>query len=264
VSVPGLLQRDRLSLRAQRAVGRALAPVLLAIMTLLMRFGLGWRIAGLAAHRARYRELRNASRTPLLICANHLTFVDSALIASALGSPFWYLTHFSALPWNLPERSVFAASRSARALAYVAKCIPISRGGDRRAIAVVLERAAWLLARGESVLVFPEGGRSRSGRVDLEATTYGVGRLVRAVPGCRVLCVYLRGEQQRGMSDYPVWGDRFHVSLSVLEPKSDHVGLRGAVELSRQVLERLAEMERAFEAGRQETVSARHRADLVG
>ena len=51
-----------------------------------MRFGFGWRLDGADAARERYRML-HADRRPLLVCANHLTMVDSALVAWALGTP---------------------------------------------------------------------------------------------------------------------------------------------------------------------------------
>lgn len=209
----------------------------------LMRFGFGWRIEGASEARAIYRELRRHP-APVLVCANHLTLIDSAVIAWALGSPWWYLRHFSALPWNVPERTNFAASASSRVLLFLMKCVPITRGSDRRQIARVFERLAELLADGEAVLLFPEGGRSRTGRVDPERLAYGVGRLVSALPGCRVLCVYLRGDSQRTFGDLPARGERFRVRVEVLEPTSEHGGLRGSVEISRQVLERLAALER--------------------
>ena len=106
-------------------------------------------------------------------------------------------------------------------------------------------RFGWLLSRGETGLIFPEGGRSRSGRVEVENAAYGVGRIVKSVPGCRVLCVYLRGERQRGHSGVPARGDRLLRSRSpALEPKSDHAGLRGSRDVARQIAARLAEMER--------------------
>ena len=123
------------------------------------------------------------------------------------------------------------------------KCLPIRRGGDRKEGALVLARLAHLLARGEVGLVFPEGGRSRSGRVDVDAAAYGVGRLVKAVPGCRVLCVYLRGAGQATWSDLPARGERFRVALAALEPKSDAAGLRGSLAIARQIVGRLIELE---------------------
>ena len=69
----------------------------------------GARNRGADEARAVYRELRRRA-APVLVCANHLTLIDSAVIAWALGSPWWYLRHFAALPWNVPERANFAAS----------------------------------------------------------------------------------------------------------------------------------------------------------
>ena len=72
--------RDRLGLAVQRAIGRLLSPVWIPATVALMRFGLGWRIEGMAAARREYRSLWGAGDGPLLVCANHLTMIDSALI----------------------------------------------------------------------------------------------------------------------------------------------------------------------------------------
>jgi 1-acyl-sn-glycerol-3-phosphate acyltransferase len=234
----------------QRAVGLASAIVWIPAVVAVMRFGFAWRLRGAAAARARYRTL-HADRRPLLICANHLTMVDSALIAWALGSPLWYLRHFAAVPWNTPERRNFAGSWLQRALVWIMKCVPIERGGERAAVEHTLAQVTYLLARGERVLVFPEGGRSRSGRVDLAQTTYGVGRLVRALPGCRVLCVYLRGARQETFSDLPGRGDVFRVMTAVLEPTSPERGLRGERDTARQIVGTLAALEEHWLDARQ-------------
>jgi 1-acyl-sn-glycerol-3-phosphate acyltransferase len=235
--------------RLQVAVGRSLAPLWLPLAVGVMYFVRGWRIADAAPLRREYQRLRRESDAPLLVCANHLTLVDSALIAWALGSPWWYMRHFSALPWNLPERANFTRSIWQRIAVYLMKCLPITRGGERGEVAEVLAQFTALLASGEVGLLFPEGGRSRTGRVDLEAATYGVGRVVKSLPGCRVLCVYLRGEHQSDWSDLPPRGDVFHASLSCFEPHSERSGLRGSLEIGHQILTRLDEMERRhFEA----------------
>ena len=208
-----------------------------------MRFGLRWRIHGVPAVRREYRALRRANDGPLLVCANHLTMVDPAIIAWALGSPAWFLVHYAALPWNVPERRNFAGSLTSRVLVYLMKCVPVSRGGDRGDVAGVLVRLAWLLGRGEVVLVFPEGGRSRSGRVEVESAAWGVGRLIGGVPNCQVLCVYLRGNRQDGFGNTPARGEHFHVRLAVLRPQSDLTGMRRARDLSQQVVRTLAQLE---------------------
>ena len=138
-----------------------------------------------------------------------------------------------------------------RVLIYVMKCIPVQRGGDRRAVARTLARFTHVFSQGEVGLMFPEGGRSRTARGDTSAQTYGVGRIVNSLPGCRVLCVYLRGDQQEGYSDLPVRGERFRVQIQSFEPKTERRGLRGSVEISRQILNRLAKMEEVFFDGRE-------------
>ena len=59
--------------------------------------------------------------------------IDSALVASALGSPVFFLRHFAALPWNLPEQSHFAANPFSAVLAYLLKCLPICTAAARDA-----------------------------------------------------------------------------------------------------------------------------------
>ena len=113
-------------------------------------------------------------------------------------------------------------------------------------MAEVLGRVNHLLARGELALIFPEGTRSRIRRVDVESAAWGVGRVIGGLPGCHVLCVYLRGRAQESWGRIPARGDRFHVDLSCIEPKSDQRGMRRSRDLSRQVVTELARMERRF------------------
>jgi hypothetical protein len=241
----------RLYLAIQREITRLLSPITFTLLWLALRIGLGYRIERLAAVRREYREIRARSDAPLLVCANHLTMIDSLLIAWVLGSPPWFFLHFSAVPWNVPDRRNFAATPWQKAIVYVLKCIPIQRGGRRVEVAGVLARLAYLLRNGESALIFPEGGRSRSGRVEVSSAATGVGRVIRSVPNCRVLCVYLRGERQRTYSRIPERRDRFYAAVSEMEPKTDHGGLRGSRDLVRQVMRRLFEMEEEYFDGRQ-------------
>ncbi len=235
----------------QRAVSRALSPLWIPVFVSLMALAFRWRIEGAEELRRSYREVRGKSHAPLLICANHLTMLDSFVIGWALGGSWWYLNHFSSLPWNTPERVHFASTWWKRALTYLLKCVPITRGSDRKEVALVLEKVQFLLQMGEVVMLFPEGQRSRSGRVELESAAYGVGRIVASVPGCRVLCVYLRGNGQEGMTDAPAVGEVFRGSTALLEPKSDERGLRGSLDISRQIVAKLVELERRHFDARQ-------------
>jgi hypothetical protein len=238
----GIPNSARVSLAVQRVVARLLSPITTLGVYAFVRGWLRLSLVHPSEARRLYRALRR-ERTPLLICANHLTMIDSALIAWALATPWAYVRDTSALPWNLPEQTLFASTWLRRALAYVYKCLPIVRGGSRTAVADTLDRFVHVLASGEAGLVFPEGGRSRSGRVEVERAAYGVGRVVKSLPGCRVLCVYLRGEAQQGHSNLPARGDRLHVRVAAIEPKSDHAGLRGSRDIARQIAARIAELE---------------------
>lgn len=228
----------------------ALAPLSMTAAWLLLSGWLRLRVVNAGEVRRRFRELLAESDAPLLVCANHLTLIDSAMIGWALGSPLSYVWRFSALPWNVPEQKNFAATPLQRALAYVYKCVPVTRGGNRGDVAETLARFAHLLRSGEVGLIFPEGGRSRSGRVELASAAYGVGRIVKDVPHCRVLCCYLRGDHQQSWSDLPVRGDRLRVTLAPFEPKAEGSGLRASREIARQITARLAELEVAHFAAR--------------
>lgn len=227
----------------QRAVGWLVAPLWVPAAALVLRFGFGYRIADVARTRQAFARIRSESSAPLLICANHLTLIDSFIIAWALAPSWRYVVDFDALPWNTPEETNFAATKRSRALVYLAKCIPIRRGGSREDVAEVLDRIRYLLERGEVALLFPEGGRSRTGRVDVDNAAWGIGRIIGAVEGCRVACVYMRGDAQSSWSDYPARGDRLRVSVTRVEPKSDARGARRTRDLAHQVVAQLALME---------------------
>lgn len=209
-----------------------------------MRWGMKWRIREIRELRQQYQKLRGEG--PMLICANHLTMADSAVIAYALGSPWFFIRRWFASPWNVPEWENFAFSRTSRLLAWLAKCVPIRRGGPAESVADSLSRLTWLLQSGETVLIFPEAGRSRTGRVTLETPAHGIGRLLTRVPNTRVLCVYARGDKQTTWSHLPARGDNFHVAMQEISPSTERGGMRGSRELTLQILEQLVEMEEQY------------------
>ncbi|MDT8437341.1 MAG: lysophospholipid acyltransferase family protein, partial [Gemmatimonadota bacterium] len=246
-----LPRRARLALAVQRGVGLALGILWIPLAGFILRVVLGYRIHEVSDVRRRFRRLVTSTDAPVLICANHLTMIDSAIVAWALGGTWWYVPNYHRMPWNLPERRNFAHSALNRAGAWLVKCIPITRGGSRDGVTRSLRKVQHVLSRGESALVFPEGGRSRSGRVEPENVTYGVGRILDALPDCRTLCVYLRGDRQESWSALPRRGDWFRVQFELFQPCSDSPsGLRRARELARQIVRRLHEMEQEYFARR--------------
>jgi 1-acyl-sn-glycerol-3-phosphate acyltransferase len=252
-SLPGsseALDRHRRALDVQRTVGWLASPVCVTGAAALMRFGFRWRIRDTARTRALYVRLLEEDPRPLLIAANHLTMADSALIGWALGSTWQHVVRYRGLPWNVPEQSRVESSWLWRVLAYLMKCAPVPRGGERQEVARVLDGLRHLLRRGEVVLMFPEGGRSRSGSIDRESVAQGVGRLIRELGDCRVLCVYLRGDRQHSWSHVPAVGDTFSVATRLVEPRTELSGVRASRDLASQVLDHLVEMEQAYWANR--------------
>jgi hypothetical protein len=246
----GADHRHRRALDVQRAAGRLASPVCIPGATAIMRFGFRWRLRDPAPSRALYARLLAEDRRPLLVLANHLTMADSALIGWALGSTWSHLRRYRGLPWNVPEQSRVESSWLWRVLAYLMKCVPVPRGGERRQVARVLDGLGHLMRRGEVVLMFPEGRRSRSGRIDRDSVAQGVGRLIKELGDCRVLCVYLRGDAQDSWSHVPAVGDTFTVATRLVEPKTDLRGMRASRDLASQVLDHLVEMEQAYLADR--------------
>lgn len=235
----------------QRIAGWLAAPLWVPLAGLWLSVYHGFRIRDRARIRREFARIRSDSSAPLLVCANHLTLIDSLVIAWALVPSWRYVFDFDLLPWNTPEETNFANTRLNRIAVYLAKCIPILRGGQREDVAAVLQRVTHLLARGELALLFPEGGRSRTGRVAEDSAAWGVGRVVGSLPHCRVLCVYLRGDSQETWSDYPVRGERFQMDLCCIEPKSDARGARRSRDLAGQIVGQLVRMEEAYFADRQ-------------
>ena len=242
--------KTRAALALQREVSRLAAIFWIVPLVFVMRFLMQYRVENVSELRKRYRALIRESDRPVLICANHLTMVDSALVAWALGGSWWYVFNFSRFPWNLPERSNFASVWPSRMAAWLTKCIPVNRGGEREKVSGVIKRVQHLLSRGETALIFAEAGRSRTGRVQFDSVAHGMGRILNSVRDCRALCVYLRGDRQLTWSTVPARGDSFYVDFEIFQPQSDHSGMRRSRDLARQIVHRLAAMEEEYFARR--------------
>lgn len=242
--------RTRAALTLQREVGRLSAVVWITSIVFAMRYLMRYRVKDAVELRRRFRAMMRENDQPVLICANHLTMADSAVVAWALGGSWWYLFNYSRMPWNLPEYTNYASLWPSRFGAWITKCIPIRRGGNRKDVSGVIQRVQHLLARGETALIFPEAGRSRTGRVEFDSIAHGVGRIMNSVRDCQALCVYMRGDRQTTWSTVPARGDSFYVDFELFRPESEHSGLRRSKDLAEQIVTRLSDMEQQYFASR--------------
>lgn len=242
-SAPILGRRPRSALTIQRRISQLTGLVLWPLTLAWLKHVRGYRIHGLRSVREQARSLLRQAQAPVLVCPNHLTWIDSLLVQWAISSPRQLLTRFRLFAWNIPEQANINVSIWLRLACYVAKCLPIRRGGERRAQQQVLDKLDALLLRRELVMVFPEGERSPTGRVDAEGVSYGAGRIANSVPGCRILCVYLRGDKQRKKSILPDRNQAFSLRFALIDPVAPRPGLRATRTTARQIGQTLARLE---------------------
>jgi len=248
---PNMNKSDQRWLAVQDVLSRLAAFLYIPLVVLVIRL-MGYRFRELKSFRRQCLEHLRRHVGGWLICANHLTLVDSAFIAFAM-VPWWgYLLHYRWLPWNLPERRNFNRNPLDTAVCYLMKCIPITRGGDREEMKRTLEKCDHLLSTGHAILVFPEGGRSRTGRIDVENFAYGVGRFVKNLDRMKILCIYLRGDRQETWSSIPKPGDTFSMAAEVFEPERLATnGLKAQRDYAGQIIRQLSRMEERYFESRQ-------------
>jgi 1-acyl-sn-glycerol-3-phosphate acyltransferase len=249
-------RRAARSLERQSRLGWLAFPALSSAAIFYLRVVRGNRVKNLRAVRRQFREIARSGR-PIVICANHLTMIDSFFIHWALCSPLGYWLHFRWFAWNVPAVENFQRGALLKLMSYVGKTVPIDRAGSPAHHKEVLGKLAHLVQKGELVTIFPEAGRSRTGRIEPKQVAYGVGQILRDVPDALVICVYQRGEQQVTWGFQPVRGDEIHVELETLETKTESSGRRASRDLSRQIIDKLKAMEDRYFASRATLPSAR-------
>lgn len=189
------------------------------------------------------------SKRPILLCSNHLTLIDSLILVYLLNSPLGYILNFKSFPWSLPEKRNFYHKISWKIFCYLGKSIPVIRGGGFKKNKKSQDKINYLLRKGETISIFPEGKRSRSGRVDRSDFSYAAGELITKSPTPPlILCLYLRGEKGGGFGKYPPKGESFYFELEKLTTYSlqTETNKRRARDLSTQIIEKLASMEERF------------------
>jgi len=241
-----LSRQDQFSLGLQRFLGWLFFPFLGGLVVVLMRFVMRYRVPQMRDIRRRVKVALGNEKTPLIICANHLTMIDSAIIAWTIASNWTYWWRFRLFAWNMPERRNFAHILPLKIICYLLKCVPVIRGGPAHETKRTMDKINHLLGKSQTICIFPEGTRSKSGRINLDEPTYGVGRFITAHEGTRVLCVYQRGNNQEKSSFFPKKGDEFYTDLELIQPTSDSKGLRAVRDVSTQIMQKLYDMEQEY------------------
>lgn len=237
--------RDKIFFYFQYYIGRLMVFAVGPLIFLAIK-AFGYRVRNLSNVRQKIQGLMEAHPGPWLICANHLTLIDSVIIVYAMIPIYRYMVHYKQLPWNVPEQMNFNRNIFVGLTCFLTKCIPIIRGGNRDAVKSSLAKCTFLLNKGENLMIFPEGTRSRSGRVNTEDFPYGVGRFVCCIPNCRVMTIYLRGESQKTYSNFPRHGETFTMTAEECRTETNLKGLRAQRDCARQIVNHLSKMEKDY------------------
>lgn len=236
---------DILSLRFQIFINRALMIIYGHGINLQIAVNHGHHYGNLAEVRKKYRSYMK-NKKPTLVCANHLTMVDSFLINHALSPVLGYIWNFKTFPWNVPAIENYRNSWTYQIVTYLGGCIPIDRQGSQEHLDSVLNKIRYLLLHHYVVTMFPEGTRSRTGIIEPDNVTYGVGNILKDFDDYQVVTIYIRGESQVGHSGFPKKGDQIYLDIDCITPKSDKSGMRAARDISKQVILKLKEMEEKY------------------
>ena len=140
----------------ERSLARGVNPLIYwaARLVLVPFFRLYFRLEGVGAEHL-------PRSGPLLLASNHRSFLDPFVIGAIVRRPVYYVA----------KRELFQSRTQAWFLNALG-AFPIDRGaGDREALATARE----ILARGDCVVIFPEGTRVRRG--PLGQAHSGIGRL---------------------------------------------------------------------------------------
>jgi 1-acyl-sn-glycerol-3-phosphate acyltransferase len=172
-----------------------------------------------------------APQGPVIVCANHLSFMDSVLLMVALPRP----VHFVG-------KAEYLDSWKTRRLFPALGMIPIDRASGARAM-LALDAAGAVLDRGGVLVVYPEGTRSRDGRLHRGYT--GAARLAIG-RGCPVVAVGIRGTDAVMPPGAKVPRLRGRCSITLAEPIAvearSPIGRVAARALTEQVMTAIAEI----------------------
>ncbi len=213
-----LSPKDIAGLRRQRRLSALAIYPIYAFIHAVFRWKFRYRFLDAREFQDKIWKELDAHDGPLFWAANHLTLIDSYLVFVAV-VPWKKLHKARLIPWSTPEyRNYYHLGSwpkkiAVRALMYLCRCIPFLREGEDEASERwrknVFAKCEWLLKRGESIFMYPEAGRARSGWLERRRPKDFLGRLALEVPDAKFLCVYTRGEHQICTTALPRPGESF-------------------------------------------------------
>lgn len=178
-------------------------------------------------YHMRRAELRSLPSGPVIVAANHRSFVDPGVLGAAVDRPLIYMMH--ARYYDIPLLNWFFR---------MARCIVVEDERDNRA---TLRAAKQVLDQGLALGIFPEGHISEDG--SLQPARPGIGWLARK-SGAPVVPVHLGGTREtlpRGARMLRL----SHISVAMGEPLSiaDYPeGRAGEEAFSRDVMAAIARL----------------------
>ncbi len=217
------------------------------IFVFVLRFIARYRIRNKSALRDKASQLlAEAGNRPTIICSNHLTLIDSMIITWAISPAIPSILNFKRVPWHMPEFANFAKNFALKFMCYLGKSIFVKRGGGSKERRKSMDQIHWLLENGHTFCMFPEGGRSRSGRVQTDSATYSVGELIQQHPTAKVLTMYIRGDEQKTWGKWPKFGSTVEADIRELKIGDIEQGRKGARDISIRLIEDLIKLESEY------------------
>jgi 1-acyl-sn-glycerol-3-phosphate acyltransferase len=204
-----------------------------------------WLLLKLFSYRVYHKEQLKKLRPPFILVSNHLTLIDSWFVNFAIGFPDFYWKPWLQT-WHLPEATNYYRGLLAPFI-WLNKTIPIVRGAPPKEQKLTKDKIISVLKNHEAIHIFPEGARSRSGRI--EDYTTGIGRIYQRVPNCTILPVYIRGTEN--VLPINIKTPRLFKKIDVVvgEPRrlaSKYKGLKSGIDISRQIFDVLVGMEKKY------------------
>ncbi len=176
---------------------------------------IGWLLCCIYARLYhRFRVIGRAHIPPagrgVLIASNHASYVDPIVVGLAFYRRIWYLA----------RRTLYEQSRFANWVLRGINTIPISR---ERLDMTTLRQVQIICARGEQVVIFPEGTRSPDGK--LQPGHAGVGLFADKI-GADIVPVYVHGTFE-AFSRHHTWPRpvRITVVFGPVLPLSAYAGM---------------------------------------